>query len=587
LSPNGKVDRQALPAPDLTRPELEAAHEAPQNEVEQTIADIWQDLLGIKQIGVHDNFFDLGGDSILGLQIIARANKARLQLTPQQIFEYQTIAELAAVAGTASVIKAEQGLVTGSAPLTPIQHWFFEQKFPDPHHWNQSILLEVQQIIAPAVLDRIVQQLILHHDSLRLRFIQKESGWQQIVASSDETVSVLRMDLSALSESEQGPAMESAAADFQAGLNLSEGPIMQVALFDLGPHKPSRLLLVIHHLAIDAVSWRILLADLEVSYQQLSQGEAIQLPPKTTSFKYWTQCLADYRLSAALQAELDYWLAEPWAQVGPLPVDFPEQKEGNIEVSTRTISVSLDIEETRVLLQEVPKAYNTQINDVLLTALVQTFKEWTGQRYLLVDLEGHGREAIFEDVDLSRTVGWFTTIFPVLLNLGKVSEPGEVLKSIKEQLRRIPNNGIGYGLLRYLSKDTEIVKKLQAIPQAELSFNYLGQFDQTLSPTSPFKLTNESCGPIHSLRGTRSHLLAINGRIIKSQLQLDWIYSENLHRHATIEGLAESYITALRVLIAHCQSSKTTGYTPSDFPEVNLSQQELDDLIAELGEATE
>jgi NRPS condensation-like uncharacterized protein len=308
---------------------------------------------------------------------------------------------------------------------------------------------------------------MLHHDSLRLRFIQKESGWQQIVASSDETVSALRVDLSALSESEQGPAMESAAANFQAGLNLSEGPIMQVVLFDLGPHKPSRLLLVIHHLAIDAVSWRILLADLEVSYQQLSQGEAIQLPPKTTSFKYWTQCLADYRLSAALQAELDYWLAEPWAQVGPLPVDFPEQKEGNIEVSTRTISVSLDIEETRVLLQEVPKAYNTQINDVLLTALVQAFKEWTGQRYLLVDLEGHGREAIFEDVDLSRTVGWFTTIFPVLLNLGKVSEPGEVLKSIKEQLRRIPNNGIGYGLLRYLSKDTEIVKKLQAIPQAE------------------------------------------------------------------------------------------------------------------------
>jgi non-ribosomal peptide synthase protein (TIGR01720 family) len=242
------------------------------------------------------------------------------------------------------------------------------------------------------------------------------------------------------------------------------------------------------------------------------------------------------------------------------------------------------VEDTENLLKEVPKAYQTHINDLLLTALVQAYSQWTGSPNLLINLEGHGREAIFDDVDLLRTVGWFTTIFPVYLILEGKNDPGEKLKSIKEQLRRIPNRGIGYGILHYLSKETEPIKQLRALPKAEISFIYLGQFDQIFPPTSPFKFTNEYCGPPHSLLGNRRNIIEIEGIIVDGQLQMNWIYSKNIHRRRTVEQLAINFMEALNMLIAHCQSPEAGGFTPSDFPEAKLNQQELDALLEEIGE---
>jgi len=581
LTSNGKVNRRALPAPDTTRPELAGTYVAPRTSVEELLTGIWSDVLRLEKVGIHDNFFELGGDSILSIQIIARANQAGLKLTPKQLFQYQTIAELATVTGTTSVFQAEQGLVTGEVLLTPIQRWFFEQEFAEPHHWNQAMLLEVRQRLDPALLSQVVQQLLIHHDALRLRFVFSKSGWQQVNALPDEVVPCTRVDLSVLPEAEQRPAIEAAATELQASLNLESGPLVRVALFDLGPNQPNRLLLVIHHLAVDGVSWRILLEDLHRAYQQLSHGEAMKLPPKTTSFQNWAQCLTEYAKSPALEQELDYWLDSSRSAVAPLPVDYPASKDANTVTSACNVSVSLSAEETRALLQEVPKAYHTQINDVLLTAVVQSFAQWSGTRCLLVNLEGHGREEILEAVDLSRTVGWFTTIFPVVLEL-QADAPGEALKSVKEQLRRIPNRGIGYGLLRYLKKDVAITEKLRALPQAEVSFNYLGQFDQVLSPDALFQLAKESSGSEHSQRNSRSHLLDVNGLIVEGQLHLDWIYSSNLHQRATIEGLAQNFVVTLRSLITHCQSPETGGYTPSDFPEINLNQEKLDEVLAEI-----
>ena len=584
LTPHGKVDRLALPAPDQARPELRESFAAPRTPVEKILAEIWAEVLRLERVGVHDNFFELGGDSILSIQIIARANQAGLRLTPKQLFQHQTVAELA-TAGTTPAVQVEQGPVTGAVPLTPIQRWFFEQHLPDPHHYNQAVLLEVRQALDPALVERALQQLLLHHDALRLRFVRVASGWQQINAGPDDAVPFSGVDLSALAEAGQEPAVEAAAAELQASLNLMEGPLLRGALFDLGPQKPGRLLLVIHHLAIDGVSWRILLEDLWTAYQQLSRGEAIQLPPKTTSFKRWAERLADYAQSGALQRETAYWLSQSWTRSSRLPVDYPGG--GNTVASARTVRVSLSTAETRALLQEVPAAYRTQINDVLLTALVQAFAQWTGARSLLIDLEGHGREVIEEAVDLSRTVGWFTTRFPVLLDLERPSRPGEALKSVKEQLRRIPNRGIGYGLLRYLSGDAAIAERLRALPQPEVSFNYLGQFDQVLPVSSPFAWARESSGPARSVQGSRHYPLAVNGCIIEGRLQLDWTSSENLHRRATIERVAQGFMEALRALIADSRSPEAGGYTPSDFPEADLSQKELDEVIAELGELGE
>jgi non-ribosomal peptide synthase protein (TIGR01720 family) len=575
LTSNGKVDRKTLPAPDTTRPELAGTYVAPRTSVEELLAGIWTEVLGLEKVGIHDNFFELGGDSILSIQIVARANQAGLRLTPKQLFGHQTIAELAKVAGTTSVFQAEQGLVTGEVLLTPIQRWFFEQEFAEPHHWNQAMLLEVPPTLDLALLQQVVQQLLMHHDALRLRFVRSASGWQQVNAFPDEALTCTRVDLSRVPKAEQTPAIEAAATELQASLSLEFGPIVRLGWFDLGSNQPNRLLFVIHHLAVDGVSWRILLEDFQTGYQQLSREEAIKLQPKTTSFQNWAQCLSEYAQSPALEQELDYWLDSSRSAVAPLPVDYWARKEANTVVSACNVSVSLSVEETRALLRDVPQAYNTQINDALLTAVVQTFAQWTGTRCLLVNLEGHGREEILEAVDLSRTVGWFTTMFPVVLEL-QADAPAEALKSVKEQLRRIPNRGIGYGLLRYLKGDAAITEKLRSLPQAEVSFNYLGQFDQVLSPNSRFQIAKESSGPPHGHLGSRGHLLEVNAIVTGGQLQLDWTYSSNLHQRATIENLAQGFLKALRSLIAHCQSPEAGGYTPSDFPLTQMSQNALD-----------
>ncbi|BAZ09555.1 amino acid adenylation domain-containing protein [Calothrix sp. NIES-4071] len=576
LTPNGKVNRRALPAPQ-SHGLLQESFVAPRNQIEEILTQIWAQVLRVEQVGINDNFFELGGDSILSIQIIAKAKQAGLQLSLKQLFGHQTIAELAAVAGTINNIEAEQGLVTGTLPLTPIQHWFFEQNLIQPHHFNQSFLLSVPSNLKPELLKQALQHLLIHHDALRLRFTQSESNWHQIHSNPGDCV-VSQQDLSTLSETEQQAAIEAGAASLQASLNLSEN-LVQVAFFELGVDKRARLLIVIHHLVVDGVSWRILLEDLQTAYQQLAQGKAIVLPTKTTSFKNWSEKLTEYAQSDALKSEVDYWLSKSRSLVSPIPVDYA--RGANTVASAAIVSVSLNEVETRALLQDVPKAYNTQINDVLLTALVLVLERWTNSSSVLFNLEGHGREDIIDGVDLSRTIGWFTTIFPVLVELGVTDNNiADVLKSVKEQLRAIPNKGIGYGLLRYLSQDTEIAAQLKAFPQAEISFNYLGQFDQVLNTSSWMQLASESAGVEHSLDNNRAHLLDINSIISGEQLQINWIYSTNAHQRATIENLAQEFVKTLRGLIAHCLAPQNRGYTPSDFSLVELSQQKLDQLLA-------
>jgi amino acid adenylation domain-containing protein/non-ribosomal peptide synthase protein (TIGR01720 family) len=580
LLPNGKLDRHALPTPEASSPEQVEAI-APRSDIEKTLAQIWVEILGRKQVGIHDNFFELGGDSILCLQMVAKANQLGLQFTPKQLFQHQTIAELADVVDRAPAIQAEQGLVTGSVALTPIQHWFFSENLPEPHHYNQSVLLEVPPNLEPKLLEQTVQHLLVHHDALRLRYQQSTSTWQQINAAPDETISFTVVDLSELPSQQQPVAIESSASQMQTSFDLSQGPIVGVVLFHLGNHQSDRLLFIIHHLAVDGVSWRILLEDLFTVYQQLLQGSPIQFPPKTTSFKEWASLLNTYAKSEAVSRELHYWLTPSHAEITSLPTDYHRSKAANTVASTKEVLVGLSREQTQSLLREVPSAYNTQINDVLLAALVKAFARWAGNNNLLIDLEGHGREQLFANVDLSRTVGWFTTVFPVLLRLTHAENPGEILKSIKEQLRSIPNHGIGYGLLRYLSPDATTSSQLATMPQAEVSFNYLGQLDGGWSQYPGVALAKESSGLTTSPLGSCTHLLEVDGFVVDGKLQFTWKYSENIYRRATVEYLAQTLIEELEILIAHCLQLDAGGYTPSDFPEVDLNQGELDELLDE------
>jgi amino acid adenylation domain-containing protein/non-ribosomal peptide synthase protein (TIGR01720 family) len=578
LTSNGKVDRRALPAPEQIRPELARAFIAPQTNIEKQLAAIWGQVLGLEKVGINDNFFELGGDSILSLQIISKANQAGINLTPKQLFQHQTIAQLATVASTTSSIQAEQGILTGLFPLTPIQHWFFAQQQPEPHHWNQAVLLAVKQHIDPVVLEQVVQSLQNHHDILRCRFKQDDLAVQAIIASPDHVLPITYIDLSTLPQAEQAPAITTTANQLQASLNLSTGPLFQIAYFNLGDSQPSRLLWVIHHLVVDGVSWRILIEDFQTAYWQVCQGQTIQLPLKTTSFPQWFERLQEYAKSSELLSELDYWLTTIPESVTPIPRDWAEGD--NTQATVSTVGVSLSVEETQVLLQQVPAVYQTQINDVLLTALTQTFTQWTNQTSVLINLEGHGREELFADIDLSRTVGWFTSMFPVHLSLENSTEPGTALMSIKEQLRAIPQRGVGYGLLRYLSSEAEITQQLSLRPQPEVVFNYLGQFDQVLPESSLFSLAQESSGYAQSLSNKRLHLLEINSSITQGSLQIKWIYNQTIHQEATVKGLAQGFMEALRSLIAHCQSPDAGSFTPSDFAEFAQSQWNQADLDA-------
>jgi non-ribosomal peptide synthase protein (TIGR01720 family) len=550
------------------RPRLKGAFVAPQTETEQLIAGFWRELLGIETIGIHDNFFELGGDSILSLRITARANEAGLSLRPNDIFNHQTIAELAAIAGTSVVAQAEQGTPTGEVPLTPIQKWFFEQRFTDQHHWNQAVLLELPNGAEPALIEQVMNHLVAHHDTLRLRF----HDTMQHYVPLEEPLWIAWIDLTGMSDAERLNTIESESTKAQTTLNLSEGPLLRSVAFGFEKGRVNRLLIVIHHLLIDVVSWRILLEDFVTAYDQLSRGQTISLPAKTTSYQLWAKQLTELAKSEAVKADLHYWQEQSHKAAPRLPVDFVDGT--NTVASAQTVFVSLNIEETTALLQEVPSVYQTQITDALLTALTRAVTKSTGGRAMLVELESHGRES--NDLDLSRTVGWFTSAFPVFLKLD-TDDLGETMKSVKEQLRRIPRNGLSYGLLRYLS-DTD----LSTEQSPEIGFLYLGQLDQELSSAAPIKLAQEPHGPSQSPRQTRSHLLDFESRVAGGELQVSLTYSRNLHRAETVDKLARSFVEELRALITHCQSAQAMSYTPSDFPEAELNQQELDDLITSL-----
>lgn len=570
LSPNGKVDRDALPEPDNARPDLGHSYVAPRNEVEETLAEVWAATIGVAQVGVHDNFFELGGDSLMSMQVISRARAAGLRLTPRQMFACQTIAEQAMVAVRETGILADQGPIEGDAPLGAIQHWFFENNPVDPHHFNQALMVEVQQKLDADTLRAAIEQLLRQHDALRLRFAQTEQGWRQYHVAPGAAAPLEVFDLSQLPLDEHKAAIEAQAAELQTRIDLEHGPLLRVALFNLGENQPCRLLFVIHHLAVDGVSWRMLLEDLYVAYEQLSHDQTPVLQPKTTSFRQWTQQMAELADSPEFQQQAEQWISTLAQPAASLPRDVQNEDALNTVASTQDIHVSLSTEDTQALLSEVPRALRSQINELLLTALSQAVSAWTGDRRVLCEMEGHGREDLCDDVDVSRTVGWFTSVYPVAVNTG--TDLAETFGTVREHLRSIPHNGVGFGMLRYLADSEELRQRLAALPQPELTFNYLGQVDQMLS-SGILRLAEETVGPTRSPRQVRRHAIEINGMVRDGQMQFDWTFSRNLHTAETIQRVAEAFAENLRGLIALARaaaSDRPQLVSPGDFLEHEL-----------------
>ena len=587
IDARGKLDREALSRRELTEELLEGRSTAPRGPLEEKLAAIWAEVLRLPRVGVHDNFLELGGDSILGIQISARANRQGFRLTPRDLFRHQTVARLAAmpelVAGVGHGLRsgAPPAPETGSVELTPIQRWFFSDADPPERwHFNQSMLLEVRRAVTPAMLERALSHLLEHHDALRLRFTWSRGRWYQRYADTGGDTPFWWSDLSPLRRADRARAILRATTRIQSSLDLEHGPILRVAYFDLG--RQGRLFLAVHHLAVDTVSWRILLADLERALDQLRGGRRVRLPPKTASFQQWAAGLRDFARSTEVRDQLDFWLNTS-RRARRLPLDLPRglfvAARGNTRGSSTKVGLTLSRRRTHALLRRLPAVYRTRINDVLLTVLALAFARWSGHRTLLVELESHGRQQIDDTLDVSRTVGWFTTTFPVLLDLTETDDRGEALKAIKEQLRAVPGLGADYYLLKYLNDTPEVARKLRAAPQPEVTFNYFGQLDSTFAGSSIFATARERVGPRRSLRGPRGYLFEVEGYVSGERLWLHIGYSRDLHRRSTVERLARFLSQELEALIAHCLSEGAGGYTPSDFPLAGLDAGTLDRLV--------
>ena len=564
LSPNGKLERKALPRPDADA--AQNAYAAPQGELEQRIAAIWQDVLGRECVGRNDNFFELGGDSIVSIQVVSRARQAGIQFTPKDLFRYQTVRSLAAVAEVGSEIRIDQGAVTGEVALTPVQRWFFEQDIARPQHWNQSLLLEPRVPLDAAQLEAAVARLIEQHDALRLRFEASAQGWQQDHAALPLEVPVWHR------QADSAEALEGICDEAQRSLDLSQGPMLRVVLVDM-PDGSQRLLLAIHHLVVDGVSWRILLEDLQSLLTQAETGTTFGLPAKTSSYQAWAERLQGYAGDGAMADELDYWLQALSGASVDLPCDNPEGGLRNAQ--ERKVTLTLDAESTRQLLQEAPGAYRTQVGDLLLTALARVVTRWSGGESALIQLEGHGREELFEGIDLTRTVGWFTSMFPVRLT-PQADLPGSI-KTIKEQLRAVPSKGLGFAVLRYLG-DADVRAELAALPPPRITFNYLGQFDGQFDQQALFVPAAESPGKAQDEQAPLANWLSIEGQVYGGELSLQWSFSQEMFAETTIQRLVEDYRQELAALIDHCVQSESGGATPSDFPLVSLTQARLDAL---------
>ncbi|RSD12022.1 non-ribosomal peptide synthetase [Amycolatopsis eburnea] len=556
LNANGKLDQRALPEPGAR---TETRYVAPRTDVETTLADVWSAVLGVDRVGVEDNFFGLGGDSILSIQVVARARQAGLTVSSKDLFRHQTIAELARVVTAGAPVAPVAPEPSGPAPLGPIQSWLFEH-LAEPWRLTMSVHLVLSSVDVPALASAL-RRVTERHDALRMRFTRDGRGWTQEPAETEDAELLRQVDLSEVDD--LPAAMHAEALRAQTSLDIVAGPVWRAVLFTFAD-RPPQLFLTAHHLVMDGVSWRVLLADLDRAYH----GEALE--PVGTSFTHWARTLAEYAQRGGLDNQAAYWETA----LREAPTELPVDRSGRATTrSGRAVSVSLGRTETAALLQDVPSAYRTEVNDVLLSALGHVVARWTGHERVLLAMEGHGREEIAAPHELSRTIGWFTAQYPLALTVPG-GDWGEVLKSVKEQLRAVPDKGAGYEALRYLSD-----AGFHDHPTPRISFNYHGRWDVASDDGGWYRGRGESLGHDSDPDGLRPYLLDVVGVVEGGELHLTWEYSTEVHEESTIRALAEETLEALRGIIDHCAGAG--GRTPSDFPLARLDQAGVDRLVGD------
>nr|WP_231627013.1 non-ribosomal peptide synthetase [Streptomyces apocyni] len=604
LTPNGKLDRAALPLPDVA---AGSGGRAPRTAREEVLSALFAELLGLDSVSVDASFFELGGDSILSIQLVSRARRAGLVISPREVFQHRTVEALAAAAGTLteSVREAPDAGI-GTLPPTPIVHWLRERG-GSPDGFHQSTLVQVPAALGAAHLTAALQAVLDRHDALRLRLTSapdEEGGtgrWELETAPVGAVTAadcLLRVDASGLDEDGLRALVAEQYTAAVGRLSPSAGAMVRVVWFDAGDRAPGRLLLVLHHLVVDGVSWRIVLPDLAAAWQSAAEGEPIALEPVGTSFRRWAELLQAAAQDPARTGELTLWtdaLAEPDAPLSTVPLD-PER---DLDDTAAAVTLTLPGATTAELLTSVPAAFHAGVDDVLLAAFALAVADWRRQRThegdgaLLVDLERHGREELVRDLDLSRTVGWFTSMYPVRLDPGQVDWPellaggpalGRTVKHLKEQLRSIPDNGLGYGLLRYLNPETR--ERLEGLAKPQIGFNYLGRFASTAGGDGA------GWGPAAEADAAAAggsglpfaHALEVNAvtqdHADGPLLAATWTWPRALFGEEEIRDLAQRWFRMLELLAEHTRRPESGGRTPSDLPLVSVTQEQLERLEA-------
>ncbi|MCY9043624.1 amino acid adenylation domain-containing protein, partial [Bacillus inaquosorum] len=574
LTVNGKLDQKALPEPE--KHAYTADDIRPKNEIEKVMAEIWEELLDVEELGVSANFFELGGDSIKALQVCARLKQRGFETTVREMFEHQTLGELSARVRKA-VHVIDQSPVEGEITWTPIQQWFFSQSL-EIHHFNQSVMLYRTERFDETALKKVLKSLVIHHDALRIVCRYENGRPVQIsrgIDLPDKKLYALELFDVKDNLTEAHNRIKEAASQMQEHMRLETGPLLHAGLFrtENGDH----LFLTIHHLVVDAVSWRILFEDFSTAYKQAVSGETIKLPQKTDSYLTYSQSIADYSKSRQMQREAAYWDERENRHIQPIPKD--NEAAPNTFKDTEVIDFNLSRHHTELLLTAANKAYSTEMNDILLTALGLALQQWTGYDQFKISMEGHGRESYLEDIDISRTVGWFTSIYPVWLDMShsdhknKDERLGHLIKQTKDMLHRIPHKGAGYGVLKYTNKKWDSEKG-----SPDISFNYLGQFDQHIQ-SKAFEVSDIKPGNEISPNWERPHALDISGAVSSGCLNMHMIYNRLQFEKKTIQTFAGHFKQTLENIIEHCTGKENREWSASDFTDEDLTLDELSEIM--------
>lgn len=545
---------------------------------ELLLKEVWEDLLGVASVGMNDDFFELGGDSVVGLQIAARLRELGYRLNPRDIFESPVLSDLAKLVqpledSSMMATPPEVVPVTPAGfPLSPIQQWFFELPLRNRNHFNQSVFLDVGFDPFLTAVAESVRLVVKRHGMLSAHFAREADRWQQHLAPSLKSRHLAHIDVASVNESRLGTLVESIAAATQGALHLERGPVFRAVLFDRGRGRTARLLLVAHHLVIDAASWSVLLEELQTAYAAALPGSSnsanpVLLRPAPLPYSAWVARLP--QMLATAESNVSYWRDIVQAPVLPLPRDFSGR---NLAGELCVFETRLDTAETTRLARELPQRFRTSLETVLLAAAGLAFAGWARQPLLRLDVERSARDSAPAGLDLSRTIGWFTILHPVLLNIPAGSALSDVVEGLETEMG---HSGLEYGLLRYVSENSEIRAVLRPALEVEISFVYLGAGSV---PHSAFGPAPESSGPATGPDEPRAHLIDIVADINSGQLRLAWLYSRSIHRSATIQLLAESTVNILRSALC------TPAPMHCGFPESDLSGTELQSVLKELGQ---